>query len=179
MATAAVVMVLLGASSVHAGEPDPFPLPVLRLHAGPTFRASSDPELSVVHLGSDAMAGVTVFGGGDSPERASWVFNAEAGTYVDTADVIGFNLTAGIGYGSPMVSALYHPRLIVGVHDDERAIGMRNGIMGHFVFDIISVEVGHQFIHFNDRLRHDIVLTAGFNPGAAIYLFVKIITGLR
>lgn len=175
----AATMTVFSATSVAQGSDyDPLPIPVFRGNFGPTFRASPDPELSIVHFGMDATGGVTVFGGGDS-KRASWVFNAEAGVYFDTADVIGFNLTTGIGYGSAMASVLYHPRLLVGSHESELAIGMRNGVMGHFVYDILSVELGHQFIHYEDTLRHDVVLMVGVNPGAAIYLFVKIITGLR
>lgn len=181
----ATLMTALGFTSPAHAEEGPLPLPVLRLHLGPTFRVSDEPNLAIVHLGLEPTVGVIVFGESEQ-ESPSWVFNAEAGGYFDTADVLAFNLAAGIGYGSRLVSVMYHPRLLVGSHfnevrqESDRAIGMRNGIGAHFVYDIFSAELGHQFIQFEDTLRHEITLTFGANPGAALYLLVKIVTeGLR
>jgi hypothetical protein len=54
----------------------------------------------------------------------------------------------------------------VGTIDDSSAIGMRNGLRGYYFADMVSLEVGHQFVHHHHGLHHDIHLLLGVNPWA-------------
>jgi hypothetical protein len=77
-----------------------------------------------------------------------------------------FHFTAGLGYGVFFLAFVYQPRLIVGTIDDSSAIGMRNGLRGYYFADMVSLEVGHQFVHHHHGLHHDIHILLGVNPWA-------------
>ncbi|MBI4950532.1 MAG: hypothetical protein HY908_00720 [Myxococcales bacterium] len=96
-------------------------------------------------------------------------------------------LTVGVGAGVPMVYALYQPRLLAGtltrddIDDGARhgTVGMRNALGLHMLLDMFSLEVGHQFMSAGGGLEHDVHVLIGTNPAAAVFLFGKMLDGLR
>ncbi|MBI4957823.1 MAG: hypothetical protein HY908_37810 [Myxococcales bacterium] len=166
-ALAAAATVLAAAPSARADD-DLLPLPAFRVELGP-----------VIHIGQveptfalDLDAGAVVLFGNDF----SFALNPELGYSFDSYGSHAFNLLFGFGGGVPLAYMLLQPRFLAGtlVKDggsgaDETfaATGMRNGIGLHFLFDLVSVEVGHQFLYSDGTFHNDVHVMFGTNPASA------------
>lgn len=162
----AAVALAIPASPARADEP--VPLPVARVMLGPAFHLGA-PDL--VQFTMDVDAGVMVLAGKDR----SFFFDAELGYTYDHIGLNAFNLAGMIGIGTDLIAYVaYQPRMLLGTADDGSFVGgMRNAIGGHFFFDLLDVEFGHQFLANRGELTHSLNLTFGMNPAAAIYVFAR------
>jgi hypothetical protein len=68
----------------------------------------------------------------------------------------------------------YHPRFLIGDLNDELAVGMRNSVIAHGFFDMVSLELGHQMIDGPKVLEHDLRVMIGLNPAPIIWLLVNL-----
>lgn len=169
----AAVLVALPAREARANDA-PIPLPVARVMLGPAFHVGA-PDL--VQFTMDADAGVVVLTGNDR----RFLFGAELGYTYDNVGINAFNLAASIGVGSDGIAYVaYQPRLLLGTGPEGTFLaGMRNGITGRFIFDLVDVELGHQFIASEGELTHSVNLTFGMNPAAVIYVFARVLNWAR
>ena len=150
-------------------------VPVTRLSMGPGI--FFDPVTPRFDL--DATAGVIgLLEGG-------MIVGGELGYSFDTRYLNAFNLTGAIGFGSPFLGGTYRPRFLVGRREDgdtfaHTSVGMRNSAMLHFFADVLSFELGHQFMtNGAGGLEHNIHIGFGFNPASAIYLIAALDRALR
>lgn len=163
VAAALVAVTVPGAARAD----EPLPLPVVRAMMGPAFHVGEKP---LVQFTLDATAGVVVLAG----SRSQFMFDGELGYTYDNAGLNAFNLMFGIGVGSEFVAYVaYQPRMILGSYNGEFAGGMRNAIGGHFLFDLLDIELGHQFLASDGRLSQSVNLTFGTNPAAVVYAFAR------
>lgn len=102
------------------------------------------------------------------------IFSLEGGYAYDGIGLHAAQLAPGVGYGHPMLYVTYHPRLLVGSAGDGFAIGMRNGLTGHLVADLLSLEVGHQYVHDDRANQQSVRVMFGINPAAAIYAISRL-----
>lgn len=162
---AAAFLVSASASSAARAD-DMLAIPVLRLALGPAVHVAPEPDVGL-RLGLDVTAGfVGMFG----DVLSSFVISPEIGYTFDSFGLHAFNATCGVGFGGPVVSLLYQPRLILGTAGDDFAVGMRNGIAVRGVADILGLEVGHQFFNAESVLHHDIRILFSLNVGAFGYV---------
>jgi hypothetical protein len=157
-------------------EGDDVPLvPVFRIALGPAIHVAPKTE-EQVELGLDVTAGAMVMIGDDA---LSLIVDPELGYAFDSLGIHAFNLTCGVGLGSPLAALLYQPRLILGTGDGELAVGMRNGLGFHVLADLGSLEIGHQFVHLDGGLHHDVRVMFGVNPAAFVFLVMGLSEALR
>jgi hypothetical protein len=138
-------------------------LPVVRVAAGPAIHfapASERTPFFALDVTAGMAAGVSDWHVGDY----AFVFNPELGYSYDAIGLNAFNATFGVGLGNAMIAVAYHPRFIAGRAAGETAVGMRNGLALHAVFDTLSLELGHQFVHYGDAYHHDVRILLGVNP---------------
>ncbi len=165
---------LLVATASQEARADDLGVPVVRLAMGPgIFFEPVEPRFAL-----DLTAG---FLGIAEP---GLIYGGELGYSFDTTTLHAFNLAGAIGFGTPWVGATYRPRLIAGTISPfgqlpQGSIGMRNSLMVHFLADIFSFEVGHQFETGPNGLQHDIPILFGFNPAAAVYIITAVGNAFR
>jgi len=159
--TAALVVT----TEAHADDDWAF-LPVFRIALGPAIHVAPEREKHV-ELGLDLTAG---FAAMPTESFAGPIVNPELGYSFDSLGIHAFNLTCGVGFGTPLAALLYHPRLIVGTLDGEAAVGMRNSLTFHALADLGSIEIGHQFVSIDGELHHDIRVMFGVNPLGFVYI---------
>jgi hypothetical protein len=102
-----------------------------------------------------------------------WALWPELGyTVVVPGGELGHELSAGlgIGYDSDEVASLrWAPRFAIEVSDPERlGRGVRNALIGS-LYDIVSVELSHQWLYFDDESRHDLRLGVGLDVLVVLY----------
>ncbi len=146
-------------------------IPVLRLAMGPAFHTAPESEKGT-EIALDLTAGLMF-------SAANWegvgaVLVPELGYTFDGLGLHAFNATLGLGFGHPLGFVAYQPRLIVGRADGDRALGMRNGLAFHVLGDMGSLEVGHQFVEFNDHYHHDLRVMVGVNPASFIFVLSQL-----
>ncbi len=107
-------------------------------------------------------------------DRGGFGVNPELGYTYDASGLNAFNLTCGVGWGFSVLAVGYHPRLIVGNDKGMNAIGMRNGITAHLVADILSVEVGHQFVQYGGAYHQSLQFLFGVNPVGMFSMFRRV-----
>lgn len=83
------------------------------------------------------------------------------------------SLGMGVGYGNMMfILGTYSARFVVGGLQNSQAegevvfnpaVGMRHGIGAMFLGTLFSLNLEHQMLHVRDVLRHELLLTVGFN----------------
>jgi hypothetical protein len=168
---AATILSLIFANSARADEGLGV-IPAARLSLGIAAHYGSG-EVPSVHFALDATGGVIVYGAGLTP-KVSYVVNAEVGYTYDDYRLHAFKLTIGAGVGSAYAAVVYAPSLVAGVSNGMTAVGMRNAIVGHFLYDIVSFEVGHQFIHRDDGFRQDFHILAGVNLGSMVFCLMQL-----
>ncbi len=75
-----------------------------------------------------------------------------------TDDFFGGKFMAvGIGplYGTSMLAVGWSPRFVLGAARGELAIGPRNSLMGSVLYNILTLEIGHQWLHTTSRDDHE------------------------
>jgi len=145
-------------------------VPVLRVALGPAIHVAPPVEENV-QLAVDLNAGVSMLFPTRSRSYIGIVVNPEAGYSFDGIGLHAFNLTCGVGYGHALAAITYHPRLLAGTLNDQFAIGMRNGLALKLFVDMMSLEIGHQFVKDpNGTLHHSVNIMGGVNPAAFVYL---------
>ncbi|MFO0615227.1 MAG: hypothetical protein U0414_21725 [Polyangiaceae bacterium] len=167
-ASIGVATALLSVSVAETARADePLPLPVVRSMMGPSFHVGQKP---LVQFTLDATAGIVALAG-----RSSQImFGGELGYTYDNIGLNAFNLMAEIGIGKELVAYVaYQPRMILGSLDGSFAGGMRNAVGGHFLFDLLDIELGHQFLASEGQLSQSVNLTFGTNPAAVVYAFAR------
>jgi hypothetical protein len=167
-------VVVLGKTERAFASVFDYPVPVLRIAGGPA-----------IHVTPEATSGT--FGAFDVTAGVSWRFpseqfglmvGAEIGYGYDAAGLDAFQVLLALGCGTPEVSVVYQPRLLVG-EDHGTAIGMRNGVAVRLFWDILSVEIAHRFTTDTLGTFESIDATIGLNVGALIYLPVVFASSFR
>lgn len=150
---------------------EPAGAPITRLALGPAFHLSPKADEGT-RLGLDATVGanVAVNGWGDSGP----IFSLEAGYAYDSLGLHAAQFSPGIGYGHPILYLTYNPRLLVGSAGDGLALGMRNSLTTHLVADLLSVEIGHQYVRDDRASQQSVRLMLGVNPAAAVYAISRL-----
>lgn len=152
-------------SAARADDGDPEILPTFRGMFGGAFHLGDKP---LVRFTTDVDAGMFAILG-----RMQILVGGELGYTYDSVGLDAFNLAAVLGYGrANLAYVTFQPRLLLGTIDEDVAVGMRNGIGGHFLTDFVDLELGHQFVWSDGRLKQAITATAGINPAAILYLLV-------
>lgn len=168
--------VLLGAgvscwtASARADEGVTF-IPVLRLALGPSIHLAPASEEGT-RLAVDITAGLGIAVGRE--KKAGFIFNPELGYAFDGLGTHAFNLSAGIGFGHPLAYVSYQPRLLAGSASGSGLIGMRNGAVFHVLYDMGSLEIGHQFESHGGIMHQGVVIMVGVNPAAFVYAISKL-----
>lgn len=171
MPIAAAGLLSVAAPSAARAE-EAIPVPVVRMMLGPSFHVGQQP---ILNFAADVTAGAVVLLG----SRAQFMIDGELG-FTHDGELQAFNLMFGIGVGKEfMAYATYQPRMILGTIDEVFAGGMRNAIAGHFLFDMFSAEVGHQFIASQGKLTQSVNLMFGVNPAALVFVIVAFVGGGR
>ena len=90
----------------------------------------------------------------------------------------GHFVTAGVGpiFGSPIIAVGWLPKVVVGDARGAFGVGMRNSVVGSFIYDIVSVELSHQWIHTSLADHHEGRVMFGFDvlPVAGYLLFTNL-----
>jgi hypothetical protein len=146
-------------------------VPVLRVALGPAIRLAPATD-DGLRFAADVTAGVAVAPSG--MKHVGVVLNPELGYAFDGIGAHAFNLSVGVGYGHPLVYVSYQPRLLAGRAGTDTLVGMRNGLAMHVLADMASLELGHQFVHFNGELHHSFTIMFGVNPAAFVYVLHKL-----
>ncbi len=174
-----VATIVLAASTVASpalADEDSWPIvPVFRIALGPAIHVAPASE-EQVELGLDVTAGAIAMLGEDA---ISPIVNPELGYTFDSLGIHAFNLTCGVGVGSPFAALLYQPRFVIGTGAGELAVGMRNGLGFHVLADLGSLEIAHQFMHLGGELHHDVRVMFGVNPAAFVFLVMGLSEVLR
>lgn len=137
---------------------------MLRVMAGPAFHLGEAPLVQTL---VDIDGGALFLVG----EHMQYLFAAELGYTFDNGGMHAFNVMGAIGYGRDNLAYVaYQPRLLLGTLHDELTVGVRNAVGGHFVSDMLGVELGHQFVFTNGELTQAITATAGINVLGIFYL---------
>jgi len=79
------------------------------------------------------------------------------------------------GYGFAWATASYGARLLLGARGPDFAIGVRHGVTGRFVYNVLSVEVEHQLLAVGGLLEQDLRATASVN----LFLFMLAVGAIR
>ncbi|MFO0547970.1 MAG: hypothetical protein U0271_06260 [Polyangiaceae bacterium] len=166
-------------TAAHADPMNFFPLPDARIAFGPSIPLGAK-RADGLRAATDFTVGASLFGShGFNADKLFLFLDPEGGySYTGPSDH-AFNVSMGIGFGTGWVAAAYHPHFIVGTSDDEFAIGMRNGLGIHALFDVFSLEVAHELLFVDSEQRQDLRVELGLNPGAAVALFIYLISGMR
>lgn len=168
LAALAVAAVTLAASPSARADDDPLPLPAFRAQLGPVIHIGQVEPTFALDLDAGA---VVLFG-----DELSFALNPELGYSFDSYGSHAFNLMLGFGGGVPMAYMLLQPRFLAGTLVQDAgdgsdatfaATGMRNGLGMHFLFDLLSVEVGHQFLYSEGTFHNDVHVLFGTNPASA------------
>ncbi|MFO0757450.1 MAG: hypothetical protein U0359_13215 [Byssovorax sp.] len=114
---------------------------------------------------------------GITPSFALW---PELGYSYVTGDQGGGNfVTAGVGplFGTPIAAVGWQPKLVVGDARGLLGVGMRNSVVGSFIYDIVSVELSHQWIHTAQAEHHEGRVMFAFDvlPVAGYLLFTNLL----
>lgn len=104
--------------------------------------------------------------------------NGEIGYSLDTYGVHAFIAGPRVGFGTAIAAVGYHPALLAGTGLGHGAVGMRNALSAHFLIDAFTIEAGHQLVHFDRSLHHDVHILAGLNIAAPIYFLARL-SGMR
>ena len=150
---------------------EPAGAPIARLALGPAFHLSPKADKGT-QLGLDASLGANIALNGWG--SAGPIFSLEGGYTYDSTGLHAAHFTPGVGYGHPMLFVTYNPRAIVGSAGDGLALGMRNSLTTHLVADLLSVEVGHQYVHDDRASQHSVRMMFGVNPAAAVYAISRL-----
>ena len=75
------------------------------------------------------------------------------------------------GYGFAWATVSYGARLLIGARGPDVAAGMRHGVTGRFLYNILSVEVTHQFLAVAGSLEQDLRATASVN----LFIFLLVL----
>lgn len=79
------------------------------------------------------------------------------------------------GYGSAWATVSYGARLLLGARGPDVAVGVRHGVTGRFVYNILSVEIAHQLLAVGGGLEQDLRFTASVN----LFLFLLAVGYMR
>jgi hypothetical protein len=114
---------------------------------------------------------------GVTPSFALW---PELGYSYSTGGGLGGNfVTAGVGpvFGTPIIAFGWLPKAVVGDARGSFGAGMRNSLVGSFIYDIVSVELSHQWIHTSQRSHHEGRVMFAFDvlPVAGYLLFTNLL----
>jgi len=145
--------------------------PIGRVALGPAFHVAPKADKGT-ELGLDLSLGSNIAlngWGGPGP-----IFSIEGGYAFDGIGLHAAHFTPGLGYGHPLLYISYNPRLLVGSAGDGVALGMRNGLTTHLLADLLSMEIGHQYVHDDRASQHSVRLMFGINPLAAVYALSRL-----
>ena len=81
----------------------------------------------------------------------------------------------GVGYGFAWATVSYGARLLVGAQGPEVAVGVRHGVTGRFLYNILSVEFTHQLLAVAGSMEQDVRATASVN----LFLFLLAVGAMR
>jgi hypothetical protein len=157
----AFLALVLASASAAGLDHEWFPVARVAMGAAPHVSEPSGLGYALeLTAGATRMPEFALFG-----EVSGTVFNAEAGYLFDGFgdDLHAFHATLGLGYGAFLIGGLYQPRLILGMAGDGAAVGIRNGMRGYWLADMVSLELAHQFVHHHDRGHHDIHVLIAMN----------------
>ncbi len=170
-ATGALVAILAVTAPGHAAAEE-FgwsPLPVARFAAGPSIFL--DP--SEVYFAADITAGVHFVPEPIKEDTFGLVWGGDLGFTYEARGYSAFSTAPHVGIGNRWFSLLYQSRFLVGSLNDVTAIGMRNSGAAHFLLDMGTVEVGHQFVGGPSGLEHDVRVLVGVNPAPLVLLLIQ------
>lgn len=155
-------------------------VPVIASDVGMSLQFEPDHHEGI-HFAGGAVAGVTAFFSDyDFDAEANVIVGGELGyAFTGGYDANTFTLAPYIGIGSTAAGLTYTPRLILGTGGvGSLAVGIRNSIVGHFLFDCFRIEVGHQLVDYAGSLQQDVHIMLGGNLGAGIYMLVLAISSI-
>jgi hypothetical protein len=145
-------------------------LPISRFNLGGAYAF----ETEKVNFVADVTGGALVMERLESADTVRGLYWGELGFSYEARGYQAFNLTGGIGFGNYFFGLGYHPRFLIGDLNDELAVGMRSSVIGHFFFDMASLEFGHQLLDGPKGLEHDLRVMIGLNPAPIIWLLVNL-----
>lgn len=168
VATSALLLALPG--SARADEEFAWsPLPVARFAAGPSIFL--DP--TTVYFAADITAGVHFVPEPIKEDTFGLVWGGDLGFTHEARGFNAFSTAPHVGIGNRWFSMMLQSRLLIGSLNDVTTVGMRNSLVGHFLLDMGTVEVGHQFVGGPSALEHDIRVLAGINPAPLVLLLIQ------
>ncbi|MFO0550172.1 MAG: hypothetical protein U0271_17390 [Polyangiaceae bacterium] len=173
-AVLALTATSLVASSAHA-DGNWMPFPLCRLSIGGRVPVTDDPRVDQ-GLAMEAALGATLTLGRKNPlDSGDPEFQLSPHIGVTTGpNTIAFAAGMGIGGGVGLFSAAYEPQLIAGkwtgpnTGDTYALVGMRNSVTLGVFFNIISLEVGHEFSYYADGIRQSAVVLGRLDLGALL-----------
>lgn len=126
----------------------------------------------VTEYASDSMGGIMAsFGEG------RFAIHPQIGFAKDGFGFDGAAAACALGVGSPRIGYFsYQPRFLIGSKGDALTLGMRNALAWHSAHDLVTMEIGHQFLDASssgsDGLTMDVRGTIGFNAGGLLDIFL-------
>ncbi len=130
-------------------------IPIVRVSGGADFTVAPDAGVDLLFAKSPVFV--------VAPE-AGYTYDAGGG------GAHLFDIACGLGVGDVLAYVAYRPHFLVGGGGDGGgvAIGTRQGIALHALFDIFSLEAGYQLMSREGEARHSVYLITGVNPAAAL-----------
>lgn len=166
---------LASSTSEEASWDEPralYALPILRVNLGGAFLLTPATE---THFALDVHGGALIGwpnGQGLFGRPSAWLF-PEAGYSLrlnsDGASTHLGTLGLGAGYGVLAAMVVYTPRFVVGKTGDETTIGFRQGISGHLLLTLLSLELSHQVLSTANVISHELLFTVGLNPASLLF----------
>ena len=150
---------------------EPAGAPIARLALGPAFHVAPKADRGA-YFALDATFGANIATNGW--DSSGPIFSLEGGYAYDGIGLHAFHFTPGLGYGHPILYVTYNPRILVGSAGDGFAIGMRNSLTTHLVADLLSLEIGHQYVHDERANQQSVRVLLGVNPAAAVYAISRL-----
>jgi hypothetical protein len=168
-AALAAAIVSIGTPTVAVSEEWLF-LPISRFNLGGAYAF----ETEKVNFVADVTGGAQVLERLESAHTVRGLYFGELGFSYEARGYQAFNLAGGVGFGNLYFGLAYHPRFLIGDLNDELAVGMRNSVIGHAFFDMVSLEFAHQMVDGPKVLEHDLRVMIGLNPAPIIWLLVNL-----
>lgn len=129
------------------------PRPTLRFGFGGVFAPATPPAAGVTSgFGFDVAAGVAI-----EVHRRVTLWPELGYSLAVREDRSGHFMIAGLApmFGGPMAQVGLAPRLVAGDAWGATGVGVRSGLVGSFLLNLFTVEVGHQWVRAGGRDLHD------------------------
>lgn len=166
-------LVVLAATLISAGaRAEDRVVPSVRVGAGPAFHVSPRSEAETT-VAFDATAGALFLVGKHDLNTPGLILTAGAGYAYDGIGLHAGALVGSLGWGHALLHAAWQPRLLVGAHGADGAVGTRNGLVLNAVFGLVGLEAAHQVVWWSGAAHHSVQTTLSVDVGLIAFAFVR------